>query len=757
MIHPLRPFALPTRISTVLVVVAALVSASPSGWWFLPHGAIYPTPPPVEPPPAPPPAPPPPSPPPPAPTPPSTPGPAPSSPTGGARPTSSPTGGSSGPAQGPGTGGGKGTAPTTVGTPPRLPGPGTGAMSLNTGPDPASWEWWWFYNQDRFLELKSHVDARGGAAITESDFFGTGSTSNTPTADLIAERVVPALLGVLASDAPQGKPVDLVTSAMIGLARMSDGPIAKRAGEFGRVFATYVDDPSQEVRETSVLARGLAGDESAMFELVDVLEDGASARRANGGKEIAWRTRSFAAYALGFLGAHSKNEDLRRFVVHHLVHTLRGDESAVPDIQVACVVALSVTPLAWSEAEDADVRVPTTPAAARKMSNGISATRETQIECLLAKLGDPNGDRRVRAQVPGALARLLHDAGAAPLEGIVATEFPVRAADPRRQAVREEITRALLVPLANGSREVEEVVQGCVLALGRIADGDRDATDVKVRAVLQATASGGDALSRRFALVALAQSATRPGADGSHAAADDARAFLLSRLADGKSPERCWAALAIGLGEHARLARGDERSIAVDAAMLAALRGAGSPEEIGALAIASGLMRNREATAELLARLDRTGDPRASGHVAVALGLLGDEKALAPLRAQLSKARFQPELLRDTAVGLALLEDSTLVDALVSTLQKATSLASQSSAASVLGWIGDRDAIAPLLKLLGDPGATATARAFAAVALGRVCDRDRLPWNALVAEDIHYRASPSTLASADGTGVLDIL
>jgi hypothetical protein len=38
-----------------------------------------------------------------------------------------------------------------------------------------------------------------------------------------------------------------------------------------------------------------------------------------------------------------------------------------------------------------------------------------------------------------------------------------------------------------------------------------------------------------------------------------------------------------------------------------------------------------------------------------------------------------------------------------------------------------------------------------------VCDQDRLPWNAVVMQNCHYRAATPTMRSADGTGVLDIL
>ena len=70
---------------------------------------------------------------------------------------------------------------------------------------------------------------------------------------------------------------------------------------------------------------------------------------------------------------------------------------------------------------------------------------------------------------------------------------------------------------------------------------------------------------------------------------------------------------------------------------------------------------------------------------------------------------------------------------------------------------GDHRALPALLALLGNREGTASARGFAAVALGRVCDRDRVPWSAQISEDVHYRAATVTLINGDGTGLLEIL
>jgi HEAT repeat protein len=109
-------------------------------------------------------------------------------------------------------------------------------------------------------------------------------------------------------------------------------------------------------------------------------------------------------------------------------------------------------------------------------------------------------------------------------------------------------------------------------------------------------------------------------------------------------------------------------------------------------------------------------------------------------------------------VALGLLGDKELVPELVTLLGNAKSLASQAAIASGLGFIGDSRSIDPLVAMLKKKeGLTDTARGFAAVALGIVCDKELLPWNAKLSADMNYRASVSTLQGEGGTGILDIL
>ncbi len=76
--------------------------------------------------------------------------------------------------------------------------------------------------------------------------------------------------------------------------------------------------------------------------------------------------------------------------------------------------------------------------------------------------------------------------------------------------------------------------------------------------------------------------------------------------------------------------------------------------------------------------------------------------------------------------------------------------------ASALSQIGDRNSIDPLREMLLDKDLPSITRAFAAVALGGIADKEPVPWNAKIAVNMNYRAAVETLVES-GAGVLEIL
>ena len=97
------------------------------------------------------------------------------------------------------------------------------------------------------------------------------------------------------------------------------------------------------------------------------------------------------------------------------------------------------------------------------------------------------------------------------------------------------------------------------------------------------------------------------------------------------------------------------------------------------------------------------------------------------------------------------------MDSLIDMLREAQTISTQAALASALGFVGDGGSVAPLIDMLQDKSIPDTGRAFAAVALGIVADKETLPWNSKIAVDVNYRSSTTTLNTTDGLGILNIL
>jgi HEAT repeat protein len=98
------------------------------------------------------------------------------------------------------------------------------------------------------------------------------------------------------------------------------------------------------------------------------------------------------------------------------------------------------------------------------------------------------------------------------------------------------------------------------------------------------------------------------------------------------------------------------------------------------------------------------------------------------------------------------MSDTEAVSVLITTLKDAQTLGVSSAVAKALGIIGDESAIDPLREIAFDPSIQNITRAFACVALGIVCEKTDLPWNARISQDNNYRARVPAIDE-----VLDIL
>lgn len=591
------------------------------------------------------------------------------------------------------------------------------------GLEPTSWELWWRYNRDAFLDVKARVESNGPSTL--------GDATNAAQSERVA-RGIEASLAAL----PRERQRDLVSSLLVAIARSCDDAAYERGPAIARTLAPFVADPDQEIGETAAVALGILRHHAAVPDLAALLHDDETGRKLAGGR-VSARTRAFAAYGLGIAAARSEREDLQAFVAHHLERALessRRDASA--DLAAACVIALGLVPM---PTDPQAITGPHADRGARAKSSRAGPpprSRAAQTATLVRYLHDADRPELARAHVPDALARL--GAGAD-------TEL------------RAEIAREIAGVVERQSREDAGVVRGAVIALGRLADCDSDAADVRMRATLKRALEASDAQARLFALVSLAHVAARRGdAEDPGAVQSEVQTLLLERLARGKARERSWSAIALGILERGRAAMGRDGSHAVRAALRRALSDASASDQVGAIAIGLGLCGDRAAAKDLVAKLDDVRDPAGRGHIATGLGLLGAPEAVKPLRAILAKSRFQPDLLRETAIALALLGDAEVESLLLEELRNARSLASQAGVARALGFAGTLATVEPLARMLGDASLTAGARAFSAVALGMVCDRERTPWNACLAIGVNYPSAPATLSDGSA-GILDIL
>lgn len=599
------------------------------------------------------------------------------------------------------------------------------------GPDLTAWDVWWSINRWRFLEIKRHVFATGPATGSEGWFLGPGERARTaslrPSDEVIAGRIVPALLDVL----EKARDNDLQTGVMVALAKIGDLDDPALAERLLAALTGRLDDAAQEVRETAALALGIVASPRVVPTLAHLVWDTETGRKLVGAREVDPRTRAFAAYGLGLTGARAGSEAERALLVAMLRQALENDDTRTRDLSVGCVIALSLVPLETvaSPAGDEDARLPP------------EVSRAAQIAFLLERLGDEREEDLVRAHCPIALARLL-----AGLE------------EPHRSVLRGRVVADLTGRLERDEDD-DEILRGCVVALGAIGTNDDGAVDTRIRRTLAGLPrASNDMQVRAFALIALAEVGGRYG-PGLPTGIVDARAFLVQQLTQGKNALEPWAALSCGI-----LARG----LATTPAALEEVQGLqrilrrlvedeGSSDKLGAFALAAGLSRDPDSAKVLLERVRKSWPDDTRGRLALGLGLLDAGAAIEPLNAIVADSRYHPVLLAEASIALGLLGDKEIGVRLVDMLGTARSLAAQSAIAAALGVIGDARSVDPLLELLGDRLATDKARAFAAVALGNVADKELLPWNAKIGADLNYRAAPPTLFDpGSGNGILDI-
>ncbi len=606
--------------------------------------------------------------------------------------------------------------------------------SLAAGSPGMAWEPWWAFNRDPYLNLKAVV--HGGELMFGSDDFFLGHAPldaardrQRPTDEVIHRSIVPALLKVLEHETDN----DLVTGALVALAKIGNDPAGDESAEISSKLSPFLSSANQEIAETAAIALGILADPQSISTLEDLLLDSARGRELVGGHEVNWRTRAFAAYGLGLIGYRAQGPDVRRSVVHRLTEVLGGPalSMATPDVAVGCLIGLGLVPL------------PVDPSCVNTDESDPDPThcRRCQVEWLtdFSRRGDLK--TLVRAHTPTILVRLVAGSGLDP-------------------ALKERVATELLRLARGGDKVQRDLRSSAISALGALGDADGDEIDRRIVTALQEVASTSrEQQSRTLALIALGQvGGRRGGATGVDSETlTGVRRFLLEKSKTGRSSDRTWTAMALGQLERSALDAGFDGSAEVAGTLRTALISTRSPAEVGAHAVALGVMRDVESAEEVLKKIEAVSDDKARGYLCVSLGLMNARQSIDSLRELLLASRYRPLLLREVAISLGLLGDRDLVDDLIGQLHRATGLTAQSSIAAALGTIGDARSVDPLLEMLGDREVNVRGRAFAAVALGIVADKEPLPWNSKIAIGVNYRAGTPTLTDGQGRGVLDIL
>ncbi|MGE3174089.1 MAG: HEAT repeat domain-containing protein [Planctomycetota bacterium] len=598
-----------------------------------------------------------------------------------------------------------------------------GGRGFTLDSDLTSWESWWEFRKDPLLRLRDGVQSRRGVPPAEA-MLGRGErtlpTLEPPTATDVAGKAVPALHAALQRAVDR----DTVTGCMVALAKIGRDPVGARLHE---LFRTRLAAHDQEVRETAALCLGIARQAAAddIELLLALLQDETAGREACARASVDERTRTFAGYALG-LCVDGLEPARQKRVVDALIAQLGNEPGVHRNVTVAAIAALGQLP----HPRDA---------AGRALRDGAATALRAFY---LRELGP--GEQLLQSHCPPVLARL------------------VGRDHPMSESLRERFTSDLAETIegmgtVRGGRTNHHIAQSLALALGELGRPwqDEQGPEAALGALLlRCYRTHKDQQTRYFSVLALG----RLGGAAS-------RAVLLRELDRGnKSLERPWIALALANWvQDAALAaqaqgRSYERDREIGAALRKVLDQVKNPSAIGATAIALGLCRETDAGDRLRAMLlDYAGREDVAGQLAIGLALLDERRAVPDLRAMLARSVRQPQLLVQLTTALGRLGDGAVVDELVAMLgQLDGGLARLAAVASAVGQIGDRRCIDPLVAMLENEALTPLTRAFAAVALGSVCDPDALPWNARYAGSLNYRAAVETLTDG-AAGILDIL
>ncbi len=571
------------------------------------------------------------------------------------------------------------------------------------GVDLSQWQFWWEFNKDRFLQLKKALRSRGVTSGT--DDFTIGRAPRNQAIDILSptttdRKFVTEALKKALNDPDSNR--DIISSCMIALAKIGlDKSILKK-------MKINLRSRDQEISETASLAMGIANLVEAVPALLSLANDTKEGRNLLQRDRTPFRTRSFACYGLGLIAYATKAPDKKEEIFQAMRALIEDESLHNRDIKVAAFQAIRLL----RPAVDTNVGKDLSKRAVEFLGSFIQRTKVNPL---------------VQAHAYTALADLVGRSNRFDQQG----------------KVKEAIAETL-----KNRRQRGWIHQSAALALGQIATPE----DFQVCSILQDyMTKGKDPQARSFCAISLGQ-----------IGGEKNRNFLLSKLKQRRTRTmlKPWIALGVAVESYRVRQRnlGAPLSSAAKEIVYQAFKQEKNRLTASAFGIALGLMQNKDAEEDIVDRmLKYRNTPQACGYMALSLGLLGAE-AKTEINGIVDRSSHFDSLLMQASIALGLLGDKEIGSKLINRMKDPDQgLAVQSALAQALGFIGDKRSIKPLVEMLHDSKSYKDIpRAFAAVALGLICDKEEFPWNSKISMNMNYRANTETLTGSS-TGVLDLL
>ena len=549
-----------------------------------------------------------------------------------------------------------------------------------------SWRFWWGYNNDDILSLKTHIYAAKTSSSSPLFFSSKKDEQNRrsaqrPTERAILKTIIPALMRSL--NRP-GDHQDIHGGALVALGKIGTSKyIPLFADATNDAYRTEKGRPIKfgpQATESAVLAMGLlrkldaSGKEAVRVVCLEVIAD----------DKLRRRDRTWGAISIGL----QKDKDSVDALVGLLDKKYRYADDNIPCGLIAGL-GLIGDPRVLPDLVDGLVK-------GKLFGRDIKGKDRIRAICgyAITKIGDPEA-------LPAILSVL------------------------------------------NSRSHGKIVKRSAAIAagvLGAKASDELKADTVKtLRAFISKKAK--DPSGENFAIIALSQIATKKALTTLIEIADGGKY--------GQRPF-AGIGLATQVFYHRRAAaekRGEPMNKDLEEKIVATLRKLSEKykdsDTKAAFMLCRGLVKDKSAIEDLVKIVSKKSTaPTLRGFCCVALGLIGDarEDVKDALKLSLGE-RKSTDLRRDAATGLGLLRDAEVGKLLLKELKKAKSFAVQGQLITAIGTIGDHTAIQPLVELLDDKSQPAQTRAMAAVGLGMIGDLRELPALSRISKNYNYRAS----------------